>query len=111
MQVDWAGQTVPYTNAESNQVKLAYIFVAVLPASAYPFVYAFANTKLPNWIDAHVKAYEYFGGVPKVTVPDNTKTAVKKPDLIDPVPVSYTHLDVYKRQLRFIAILVLFMMF
>ena len=85
MQVDWAGQTVPYTNAESNQVKLAYIFVAVLPASAYPFVYAFANTKLPNWIDAHVKAYEYFGGVPKVTVPDNTKTAVKKPDLIDPV--------------------------
>lgn len=59
--------------------------MAVLPASAYPFVYAFANTKLPNWIDAHVKAYEYFGGVPKVTVPDNTKTAVKKPDLIDPV--------------------------
>jgi transposase len=59
--------------------------VAVLPASAYPFVYAYANTKLPNWIDAHVKAYEYFGGVPKVTIPDNTKTAVKTPDLIDPV--------------------------
>ena len=38
-----------------------------------------------NWIDAHVRAYEYFGGVPKVTVSDNTKTAVIMPDLVDPV--------------------------
>jgi len=85
MQVDWAGQTMSYVDPNSNKKKLAYIFVAVLPASAYPFVYAYDDTKLPNWIDAHVKAYEYFGGVPKITIPDNTKTAVNTPDLIDPV--------------------------
>lgn len=71
MQVDWAGQSMSYVEPETGEVKSAYIFVAVLPASAYPFVYAYGDTKLPNWIDAHVRAYEYFGGVPKVTIPDN----------------------------------------
>jgi hypothetical protein len=41
--------------------------------------------KTTNWIDAHVRAYEYFGGVPKITISDNTKTAVIKPDRVDPV--------------------------
>lgn len=85
MQVDWAGTTMSYVEPETGESKPAYLFVAVLPASAYPFVYAYGNTKLPNWIDAHVRAYEYFGGVPKVTIPDNAKTAVITPDLVDPV--------------------------
>ncbi len=85
VQVDWAGQTMSYVEPGTGEIKPAYIFVAVLPASAYPFAYAYEDTKLPNWIDAHVRAYEYFGGVPKVTIPDNTKTAVTTPDLVDPV--------------------------
>lgn len=85
MQVDWAGSTMDYMDLATKEMKLAYIFVAVLPASAYPFVYAYEDMMLANWIDAHVKAYEYFGGVPKFTIPDNTKTAVTKPDLVDPV--------------------------
>ena len=84
-QVDWAGQTMPYVEPETGEVKAAKLFVAVLPASSYPFVYAYGNTMLSNWIDAHARAYEFFDGVPKVTVPDNTKTAVTTPDLFDPV--------------------------
>jgi|LSQX01.3.fsa_nt_gb transposase len=85
VQVDWAGQKLFYTQPSTGAVKTASIFVAVLPASAYPFVYAYDDTTIKNWIDAHVKAYEYFGGVPKITIPDNTKTAVITPDLYDPV--------------------------
>lgn len=85
MQVDWAGSTIPYMEPSSGQEKEAYIFVSVLPASSYPFAYAYGDMKLPNWIDAHVRAFEYFGGVPRVTIPDNTKTAVKSPDLVDPL--------------------------
>jgi transposase len=84
MQVDWAGSTVDYTDVATGKVKEAYIFVAVLPASFYPFVYAYEDMKKPNWIDAHVRAYEYYGGVPRVTIPDNAKTAVNTPDLVDP---------------------------
>ena len=85
MEVDWAGDTMSYVDRATGEIKPAYVFVSVLPASAYPFAYAFEDMKIPNWIDAHVRAYEYFGGVPKVTIPDNTKTAVIKADLVDPV--------------------------
>ena len=85
MEVDWAGQTMSYVDTPTGEVKEAYVFVAVLPASAYPFAYAYSNMKTPSWIDAHVRAFEYFGGVPKVIIPDNTKTAVVKSDRIDPV--------------------------
>jgi transposase len=85
VEVDWAGSTMSYAEPGTGEIKTAYIFVAVLPASAYPFAYAYGDMKTPNWIDAHVRAFEYFGGVPKVTIPDNTKTAVIKSDLVDPV--------------------------
>jgi transposase len=85
MQVDWAGYQVPYINHLSGEKSSAYVFVAVLPASAYPFVYAYDDRKLANWIDAHIKAFEYFQGVARILIPDNTKTAVITPDVSEPV--------------------------
>lgn len=38
----------------------------------------------PSWIDSHVRAFEFFGGVPEIIVPDNTKCAVIKPDQYEP---------------------------
>jgi len=73
--VDWAGQTVPLQGAD-GQVSQASIFIAVLGASNKTFAEAFANEKLPAWIQAHCDAYAFFGGVPRVTVPDNPKTGV-----------------------------------
>lgn len=70
----------------------------MLPASSYPFVYAYPDTKAPSWIDAHVKAFEYFGGVTRVVIPDNTKTAVVKTDLFDPsLNKSYQEMAKYYR--------------
>jgi transposase len=85
IEVDWAGTIMNYVEPGTGVIMPAYIFVAVLPASSYPFVYAYGDMKTPSWLDAHVRAFEYFGGVPKVTIPDNTKTAVIKADLVDPV--------------------------
>ena len=93
MQVDWAGSTIPYIEPSTGEEKEAYVFVSVLPASAYPFAYAYGDMKQPNWIDAHVRALEHYGGVPRVIIPDNTKTAVKTPDLVDPLlNASYTEM-------------------
>ena len=85
MQVDWAGQTLKYTDTTTGEIRVAFIFVAVLPASAYPFVYACDDKKLVSYINGHIRAFEYFGGVPKVLVPDNEKTAVIHPDKTDPI--------------------------
>ncbi|NLB37516.1 MAG: IS21 family transposase [Clostridiales bacterium] len=85
VETDWAGDTMSYVNPETGEIMTAYIFVAVLPASSYPFAHAYEDMKTPNWIDAHVRAYTFFGGVPRVTIPDNTRTAVTRSDLVDPV--------------------------
>jgi transposase len=69
----------------TGEIKSAFIFVTVLPASAYPFVYAYPDKKLASYIDAHIRAFEYFEGVPRVLIPDNERTAVTVPNNTDPI--------------------------
>ena len=75
MFVDWAGQTVPIRQAD-GAVTDASLFVAVLGASNKTYVEAFPNQQLASWITGHCHAYAFFHGVPRLTVPDNPKTAV-----------------------------------
>ncbi len=83
MFVDWAGQTVPIHEADGS-VSRASLFIAVLGASNKIFVHAFPDQKLPSWISAHCQAYAFFGGVARVTVPDNPKTGVIQPCRYEP---------------------------
>ncbi len=78
MEVDWAGDTIPVTDAASGAVIPAYFFIATLNCSLYCYVEAFPDMKSHNWIEAHVHAYNFFGGVTRILVPDNLKTGVIK---------------------------------
>ncbi len=82
--VDWAGDTIPIHDPTTAEVRPASIFVAVLGASSYTFAQAKPTQELPYWIEAHVEAFEFFGGVPQVVVPDNTKTGVSRPCRYEP---------------------------
>jgi transposase len=74
--VDYAGLTMCYTDPSSGEEKKAYIFVATWGASSYTYAEAHPSQSLTSWIGGHIKAFEYFGGVPELLVPDNTKTSV-----------------------------------
>ena len=76
MQVDWAGGTIPYYDSVTGEEYKAYLFVAALPCSSYIYVEACTDMKQENWLLCHVHAYEYFGGVTRILVPDNLKTGV-----------------------------------
>jgi len=76
--VDFAGRTVTYYDSDTGEEKTAQIFIGVLGCSNYTFVYAVPSQKLPHWIDAHNRMYQFFGGVPQIVVPDNLKSAVIK---------------------------------
>jgi len=78
MFVDYAGQTIAVHDPHTGKVREAEIFVVVLGASNYTFAEASWDQSLPNWIASHVHAFEYFGGVAKVVVPDNLKSGVSK---------------------------------
>ena len=62
-----------------------YIFAAVLPCSCYAYAEACEDMKSTNWLLCHVHAYEYFGGVTRLLIPDNLKTGVVKNTRYDTV--------------------------
>src|SRR4249919_2000623 len=83
--VDYAGDGVAVViDRLTGEIRKAQIFVAVLGASSFTFAHASWTQALPDWIHAHVRAFEAIGGVPHLLVPDNTKTAVIKACLYDP---------------------------
>ncbi|MGM0122792.1 hypothetical protein IGI37_002893 [Enterococcus sp. AZ194] len=78
MEVDWAGATLKLVDRDTgNQVK-AYLFVATLPCTQYTYCEATLSMKQDDWINVHIRAYNYFGGVTELLVPDNLKTGVSK---------------------------------
>ncbi len=82
--IDYAGPTVPIIDSKTGKTKEASIFIAALGASNYVYVEATWDQKLPNWIGSHVRAFEHFGGVPALLVPDNLKQGVSNACHYDP---------------------------
>lgn len=74
--IDYSGLTVPIVDSRTGEIHKAQIFVCVLGASGYTFVHATPSQKKEDFILSHVLAYEFFGGVPKINVPDNLKSAI-----------------------------------
>lgn len=76
VEVDWAGDSAMIIDPDTGEIIKAYIFVGVMTYSQYAYVEAFLDMKQRSWINAHVHMYEFFGGVARILVPDNCKTAV-----------------------------------
>ncbi|MBI4294981.1 MAG: IS21 family transposase, partial [Chloroflexi bacterium] len=60
------------------------LFLAVWGASNYTYAEASLTQELPNWINSHVRAFDYFGRTPRVLVPDNLKSGVNKACFYEP---------------------------
>ena len=76
IEVDWAGDPAIIIDPDTGELIKTYIFVGVMTYSLYAYAEAFVDMKQKSWINAHIHMYEYFGGVAKILVPDNCKTAV-----------------------------------
>ena len=90
--VDYAGQTVPVLDRETGEERQAEIFVGVLGASSYTYAEGSWSQELSEWISAHVRMYEWFGGVAEVTVPDNLRSGVRHACFYDP-DINPTYLE------------------
>jgi transposase len=63
----------------------AWCFVMVMCHSRHIYVEFVFNQTIAVWVGCHVRAFKWFGGVPKRVVIDNLKSAVIKSLLEDPV--------------------------
>ena len=82
--VDYAGQTIDIVAPATGEVAAAQLFVGVLGASNYLYAEATWTQTLPDWIGAHVRMLEDFGGVPALIVPDNLRAGVTRACYYEP---------------------------
>lgn len=69
---------------ETGRLRKTWAFIVVLSYSRHRFVRFVFRQDVETWLDCHVRAFEFFGGCPKVLILDNLKSGVLKPDLYDP---------------------------
>lgn len=90
--IDYCGPTIDILDSVTGEIRSAAIFVAILGASNYTYVEATWDQTLPNWIASHVRAFQFFGGVPALLVPDNLRAAVTKACRYEP-KINRTYAD------------------
>jgi transposase len=84
VEVDYAGDPIEWYEIKTGEIHKAYVFVSGLGFSQLLFAWAAEDMKSRNWLGCHRRMFEYYGGVPHVTVPDCLKTGVVKCHLYDP---------------------------
>jgi len=91
-QVDFGRARVRF----GEQVRSLWMFVMTLSFSRHRFVRFVERQDLATWIDCHVRAFEFFGGVPQTILLDNLKAGVIRPDLYDPtINRAYAEMERY----------------
>lgn len=73
-QVDW-GNALVLVNGEPCE---AWMFCMRLAFSTAPFVALYPHGRLEAFMDGHVRAFEFFGGVPRAVLYDNLRSAVTR---------------------------------
>jgi hypothetical protein len=68
--LDFAGDKIKIVDPDTGVISEAELFVAVLGASNYTYAEAVPSQSLAHWTGAHVRALEFFGGVPALLVPE-----------------------------------------
>lgn len=72
------------TDPRTGEITKTHLFVGALGASSFTFAYAVPSQSVPHFVECHTRMYEAFAGVPAITVPDNLKSGVKRPDRYEP---------------------------
>jgi len=82
--VDYSGKKPVIHDMDTGEVIEVELFVGVMGASNYTFAEATLSQSKQDFCASTVRMFEFFGGTPRVMVPDQLRSAVKGPDRYDP---------------------------
>jgi transposase len=82
--VDFAGDTLEYVAVDTGEIIKVQVFVACLPYTDYGFALCVPSQKVEDFLYAIGTCLEAIGGVPRILVTDNLKSAVVKADRYEP---------------------------
>ena len=76
--IDWAGDVAHLTDKLLGAKVKVYVLVVTLPFSGKLWAEGFCDMKQKSWQGGQADAFEEFGGVPRMWVPDNAATATDR---------------------------------
>ena len=82
--IDFSGKRPHLVDRRTGEQIPVELFVAVLGASGYTYAEATPTQKLHDWVGAHTRMLEYFGGSTQLWVPDQLKSAITQPCRYEP---------------------------
>lgn len=77
-QVDWTGDYGHYMDDDTGEWIDVHVIVISLPYSGYFYAEGFLDEKMDSFLCGHAHAFEFFGGVTPLTIPDNCATATDR---------------------------------
>jgi len=83
--IDFSGKRPHIVDPKTGEKIDVELFVAALGASCYTYAEATHTQRLSDWIGAHTRMAEHFGGSTAIWVPDQLKSAVTQPCRYEPV--------------------------
>jgi transposase len=82
--IDFSGKRPHLVDGKTGEEIPVELFVAALGASSYTYAEATATQKLHDWVGAHTRMLEYFGGCTQLWVPDQLKSGITQPCRYEP---------------------------
>jgi transposase len=82
--IDFTGDKLSIVDTGTGEITEVEVFVSVLGYSGLTYVKACPSQKKEDFLPCIVSALEYYGGTPRVLVPDNLKSAVDKANKYEP---------------------------
>lgn len=76
--IDWAGDVAHLTDKLLGTRTKVYVLVVTLPFSDKFWAEGFCDMRQKSWQEGQIHAFEEFGGVPRMWVPDNAATATDR---------------------------------
>lgn len=77
--IDYDGPTIGLTDGSRT-----HIFVAALGASSYTYACATPRETMADWPESTAQALSFYGGVPQLIVPDNTRAMISQANRYEP---------------------------
>ena len=82
--VDYSGKKPRVICPQTGAVHEVELFVMVLGASNLTYAEATETQTVGDFIASHVRALDYIGGVPRILVPDQLRSAISEPSRYEP---------------------------
>lgn len=91
--IDYSGMTMGLVDPSTGELKKVPVFVSSAGVSGKLYAEATLTAGSRDWIESHIRMFEYYGGSTEILVPDNLRAGVDRSCRYDPdINITYRNM-------------------